>query len=163
MFTQNAINLLATMFRAPTTANGVFGAVPLGGGGSTVFTMTGATSNARFNVNENGGGFKLGKGTTPPTRFDNDVETPLDSSPEKDQTVMNHPSGFVAGISKSNSGGMISPTTDAGDITEAIKVMQLKSASVPHPTLNICIWRDTFSPVPFTAGEQINIEMEVLS
>ena len=162
MFTDNLGKLVAGLFRPPSTgAKTVTGLLRRDTGGSfntTVYNTQTNTTYAWTNPNQN---VQVGKGTTPPTRQDYNVEQAFASAPEANP-FPNLGKGYNSGLGKIEVGATLSNVTDNDSVSEYVKIVTIRD-SVGGATTRECIWvRDTFTPQAFLAGENIVTNLEVL-
>ena len=155
--------LFALLIRSPST-----GTLNTG----TIFRDTGNTLrqfvifalgvNFTFNFTGNGAGVsksRVGKGTTPPTRQDFNVDSGFPDSPESSLISSVTPT-YNSGLAKITQATLISPTGGSGTISEVIKTARWSRAISLGG--DFCIARDLNSPVSnFIVGQSINIDHEV--
>jgi len=152
--------LIAGLFRTPTTANKLVS--NLKATNALVFNTriysTQADTN-RFNFDGVLRLVQVGKGTTPVTRQDFNIESPFVVAPESGLNASIN-GVYNSGLAKINQATLIAPTGGAGTITEVIKTTRAR-ATVDQTGKIIVIFRDIISPVGFIIGESINIDHEV--
>jgi len=152
--------LIAGIFRSPTTANKLVS--NLKSTSALIFNTRIYSTQADTNRWNFDGVFRqvqVGKGTTPATRQDFNIESPFVVAPESG--LNNSINGvYNSGLGKINQATLIAPTGGAGTITEVIKVFRAR-ATVDQTAKTIVMFRDIISSVGFIIGESINIDHEV--
>lgn len=105
---------------------------------------------------------QVGKGTTPATRQDTNIETPFTNSPESAKQACLS-AGYNSGLGKITISTVINPTGSSGTITEVVKIQGLIGVFPSGTFTNFtAFFRDIISPVNFISGQAINVSHEVL-
>lgn len=104
---------------------------------------------------------QVGKGTTPVTRQDINIETPFPDSPENAKQV-SLAGGYNSGLGKITVQTNITPTGGSGAVTEFCKINNM--AVIETNTFEIiALTRDLVSPqANFIIGETISASLEIL-
>ncbi len=153
--------LLSFFFRAPSGSNAIrVGIKRLGGSALDVRPYSANTDTGLFNDEGIVRRAQVGKGTTPATRQDNNIENAFPDSPESGQ-VSSLNGGYNSGLGKISQSTLISNLGGAGSVTEVIKVFKIVDVFTQNG-VDCAIFRDVISPVGFIVGESLNITHEVL-
>lgn len=159
-FLDNIGIVLAGIFRAPSQGvTTVFGLKAIDASIFTTTTYNTSNFTSLFNITELKVA-QVGKGTSPVTRQDFDIENVFPDSPESSR-VGSLNDAYNSGLGKITMATLISPTGGAGSITEVCKFVIFRAPINPQDRI-CCILRDVISPVGFIIGESINIDHEVL-
>jgi len=159
-FLDNIGIVLAGLFRAPSTGlRTVSGLKAIDASIFTTTTYNQQTFSTLFNITAIKQA-QVGKGTSPVTRQDFDIENEFPNSPENSK-VGSLNDAYNSGLGKITMATLISPTGGAGSITEVCKFVNFRAPTNPQDRI-CCILRDVISPVGFIIGESINIDHEVL-
>jgi len=112
------------------------------------------------NYNDVGGSqMQVGKGLTPVSRQDFNIENVFASSPEKDK-VTTALAGFNSGLGKISFASTIPNVTDNDSVTE---VCHFRTMQTNAPATKVFLMiHDLVSPVSFITGETINTEHNLL-
>ncbi len=103
---------------------------------------------------------RIGKGTTPATRQDFDIETPFSTSPESAWFNVIGTAGWNSGLGQISIGGGISATGSGAISESAYSTVWRATDSAHHRSL---FSRDNISPVVnFINGETINVNYVLL-
>lgn len=161
----NLGNLLAQLIRAPTSVTTDTPAIFRNTVGALIsFRIVGSNNTTLFNddvtvptVTETR--VQIGKGTTPPTRQDFNLENAFPNSPESVLKGVTLPHGYVSGLGKITIATLISPTGGAGSITETALTQFWQNTGSNNE--RYLLFRDIISPVGFIIGQAINIDYEV--
>ena len=122
-------------------------------------TIYGSNLANKYNRNPNTTSQQVGKGITPATNIDTNIEDPFTNSPEQSR-VNATPAGYNSGLGKIQVPALISNTGGSGSISEACLYGFYYSAPSDFVVL---LARSNVSPVAnFISGQNINIEFEVL-
>jgi hypothetical protein len=160
LFNDNFGLLLSKLFRAPTTGalSNVGGFFDITGA-PLVINIYGLASATLFNEFA-GGNVQVGKGTTPATRQDTNIETPFTNGGVEDNPVNAIVGAYNPSLAKVEIPALISPTAGAGAISEVVRTRGMEnSVGVGKEML---LTRDNVSPVSnFIAGQAINVNHEV--
>lgn len=153
----NLGKLIAGIFRSPSTGLTTINLINTGGV-SRGIRVYGNDNNIVFNLNKSGA-VQIGKGTTPPTRQDFNLENAFPNSPESVLKGVTLPHGYVSGLGKITIATLISPTGGAGSITETALTQFWQNTGSNNE--RYLLFRDIISPVGFIIGQAINIDYEV--
>ncbi len=160
--TDNFGLLIAGLFRAPTQDPKTIVLKNIAGANINVnvFDQDGGKL---FNENSpaNGRGkVQVGKGFSPATRQDVNIENPFPDSPESDRIDITFPAGYNFTSNKVTVATQIQPTGGAGAVTEVCYYMFINDNAGVSQT--ILIFRNILTvPVNFIVGQTINIDSEV--
>lgn len=146
--------LVAGMFRAPNTANGLVYVITDTSGISRNVRMITTSSQALATFDPM---IQIGSGGASAQSDDIDIQTPFVTVPESQQQLPTTPV-YTSGIGKtSTSTGLVSG--GIGLIVEAVILSPVRATdSMDYPML---VMRDTFSSVGFSAGNTISLDYEV--
>lgn len=165
MFNDNVGVLLALLVRTPTSGKllSQSGLVRADGTPDNV-NVFGFQSDQLYNdggeTNINSKA-QVGKGTTPATRQDRDIEVPFTNGGAEDNKILVQPANYNSGLAKTEIPTLITPTTGAGAITEEVLMAHLEAQGLDF---DFCFSRNVINPpVNFIVGESINIINEVLT
>ncbi len=103
---------------------------------------------------------QVGKGTTPATRQDVNIEDPFPDAPENSRRS-SIVAGYNSGLGKITISTVITPTGGSGSVTEIVKIQGMIGANNTITGFHT-FFRDNISPVGFIIGETINVSYEVL-
>jgi len=97
---------------------------------------------------------QIGKGTTPPTRQDFNIENPFTNGGVEDNSVKSQFSGYVSATGLINMATQLSPMAGAGTITEVVLFK--------HTRAGVFLWyRNLITPSGFILGNTVNTNHEV--
>ncbi len=114
-----------------------------------------------FNKMNNADTTQVGKGTTPATRQDFNIEVPFTNGGLEDNPFPTNTVGYDSLQGKISIPAIVSPTTGSGAITEVCHYVSWKqspSASIKQ----MLLLHDIIQAVNFINGESLHIEHEVL-
>jgi len=160
VFLDNFGKILAQIFRAPTSVNSPTFTVE---GTSTtrscvLYALIGNTG--RMNFEAQATKTRVGKGTTPATRQDTNIEDPFTNAPE-DSLFDNSLAGYNSGLGKVTAPASVAPTGGSGTISEMIIVNVFRASNTN--IFEVAMTRDNVSPlVNFISGKTISTALEVL-
>jgi len=134
-------------------------------GTSRTLRIYGTSSNFVWNdtnaVGSQGDFGQVGKGTTPVTRQDINIETPFPDAPENSKQV-SLAGGYNSGLGKVTVQTDITPTGGAGAVTEFCKINNMSVIQTNTYEI-IALTRDLVSPpASFIVGEAISASLEIL-
>ena len=157
----NLGNLLAQLIRAPTSVTTDTPAIFRNTAGNLIsFRIVGSNNTTLFNddvtvptVTETR--VQIGKGTTPPTRQDFDIESPFTNGGVEDSPVKSNVAGYISALGQINMATQLTPMAGTGTITEVIVLKNTRAGTF--------LWyRNLITPASFILGNTININHEVL-
>jgi len=104
---------------------------------------------------------QVGKGLSPATRQDVNIESPFTNGGVEDNRIdITQPAGYNSGLGKVTVATLINPTAGAGAITEVCYYLFIRDNSGTVQTF--LIFRNNLTvPVNFIASQSINIDSEV--
>jgi len=160
VFTDNFGRMLTGIFTPPsTTPNTITGLKDITGSTETIQSRGLPTDADNFNQAITNL-IQVGKGSTPATAQDFEIENPFtNGGAEDNKNNVNN-----GGVDKPNGtityGAQINPTAGAGAITEVCYFMTMNNSSGVAKTF--LMWRNIITPqVNFIAGQAINIDSEI--
>lgn len=103
---------------------------------------------------------QVGKGTTPATRQDFNIEVPFVGGAEGSRQS-SIPAGYNSGLGKITISTVITPTLGSGSVTEVVKIQGMIRLATTATDF-FAFFRDNVSPVNFISAEAINVSYEVL-
>ena len=159
MLTDNAGLIIAGMIRIPANNEFGFGGFILRTG-TIVSLRTYAFNNSLnpFNL-ISGGGAQVGKGTTPATRQDFDIEDPFITAPES-LVFATSPNGYVPASGIIQFPALLASTGAGGIITEVCRYVNWRSDTTQEKG-TFMVAHDIISPSTFIIGQQIFVEHEI--
>ena len=159
VFTDNLGLILAGIFRTQTTNVKSVGGITDITGATFSFRIYGANTDNAFGWILSNNTVKIGKGTSTPTRQDEDIENPFTTAPESG-TFANLGHGYNSGLGKITIPATLASTGGTGGISEYVKRQTVRDTGAGTHT--IIFLRNTFTPVNFIIGESVNTELEII-
>lgn len=128
------------------------------GGVDRTVTIYGASSNNWIQVG--GKGTRIGKGSTPATGQDFDLENPFADPPENGK-INSASATYIAGSGETNQTTQFAPMGGNDSITEVVQQITLRDTGGVDREVQIS--RIVVSPaVPFLIGQQVNLNNKVV-
>lgn len=149
--------IIAGMFQIVTSVSKQINLVEIGGATKDVRVMgssTVALLNHSAPANSRG---QVGKGTTNPTRQDTNIESPFTNGGVEDNPQTTNVFGYTSVLGKINLTAVITPTTGAGVIKEA--VFTIRGNDNTGNPFDFLITRDLVPDTNFIIAETINLEL----
>ncbi len=156
VITENFGRMLASHFVAQGGGSG-FSWIDIGGVANSS-TCYGSHLANKYNRIGTLTAVQVGKGSTPATNLDINVENPFVGGVESTRRSSNN-SGYISGLGKIQTPTQLSNTLGSGSITEVCLYARWHDAPLDPIVL---LFRDIVSVETFIAGETINVEHEVL-
>jgi hypothetical protein len=156
VFTHNVGKMFAAIMRPPAQAvSDSFDFIGIDGQATAFRTITNSSTYIW-----NGGIFiQVGKGTTPATPADVNIETPFSNTPESVIKSMSS-AGYIAGTTEVIQNANINNVQENDSITEVCTYVQ--GTNNASQTITLMITRNIISPaIPFLINENINLETKV--
>jgi len=155
-------SLIAGIFRPISTGTKVVaGSKSTTGIVSNWKTYGGNGDGDKFNVVNVADSTQVGKGNSPPTREDFNIEVPFTNGGIEDNPVNSGTYGYDGITGKISIPTLISPTFGSGSITEVCHFCNAKQSPSGAVLLFLYI-HDIIAPVNFINGESLNVDYEVL-
>lgn len=160
VFTDNWGKLMANIFIVPTTTGATFTMEDLVGTTRTYQTYKDRDFDDHWNQSACVSFAQVGKGNTPATRQDVNIETPFTNGGVEDNLKITSLFGYNSALGKITIATSISPTAGSGSITEVVKINSVQQTSA---TLIQNLWiRNVVNAVAFISAKTINVEHEIL-
>jgi len=160
VFTDNWGKLMTSIFQVPSTGSPVFTMEDLVGTTRNYQTYKDRDFDDHWNQDASLSFAQVGKGNTPATRQDVNIETPFTNGGAEDNLKITSLFGYNSALGKITIATSISPTAGSGSITEVVKINRVQQTNA-SPIDNLWI-RNIVNPVAFISGKTINVEHEIL-
>jgi len=161
MINDNFGEMIAGIFRPVSNATKVQAGFTSTTGLSKSLQIYGNQNAPNLNFTENGlSEAQVGKGVTPPTRQDENIEDPFTNGGVEDNPVTTNVGGYNNALGLVSIATQIQPTAGSGSVTEAVKTQQWRTAD--GDIVKFLIFRNVSSAHNFVLGESIDITHEVL-
>ncbi len=157
VITDNFGKYLTELLRAPSQVNGDITLKDTSGVDRTVRVWGFANSGAVYNFSSTVSHAQVGKGETPPTKQDFDIDNPFTNGGAEDNEVVTTIAVRDIPTGKITIGSLFSPTAGVGEVHEAVKTQNWRATdSISYEFL---FFRTVLAvPVSFIIGESINLE-----
>jgi len=150
--------IIAGIFQIPTTASKQIDLVDINGVTKDVRPIGSSTVALMNHSNPALCRGQVGKGTTPATRQDENIENPFTNGGVEDNPQLMSVFGYNSALGKVTSSVPITPTTGAGAISEVVMTIRLND-NTGNP-FDFLITRDIVNPVVnFIIAQTINTEL----
>lgn len=158
-FTDNFGILFASIFQVPSTGSPAFQMKNTTGGFPSFQGYKDRDFDDHWNqTNPNPQSYaQVGKGSTPATRQDFQIENPFTNGGVEDNKKLTSLFGYNSPLGKITIQTGISPTAGSGTITEVVKINQFVNTN-GITISDIVMTRDNPTPTGFISGKSINLE-----
>ena len=161
VFTDNWGKLMANIFQVPTQNGIIFTMQDITGVFKNYLVYKDRDIRDYWNGSAGVSYAQVGKGTTPATPQDFQIEIPFTNGGVEDVAKITSIFGYNSALGKITITTSISPTGSSGTINEVVKINSVEPVGTNSATRNLWL-RNLVPSTDFISGKTINIEHEFL-